>query len=123
MTGEQAFELEFPASVDYLVTARLFVAGAAAELGCGEEVADDLRLAVSEAAGSLLGSGGPITVTVSGADAKVAVAVRAPGLPAAGEAPQELVLGLELVRALLGQVTVQTTAGETEIAFSAGCAE
>lgn len=120
MTAPRAFSLEVPARADYLVMARLFVAAAAEELGSSIRCADDLRLAVSEAAGSLLPGGGAITIHVTGADDdRVAVAVRGAGKPAEPEAPADLSLGLELVRGLLGEVAVTTGDLATEIRFSA----
>ncbi len=113
------FTLEVPADSDYLTMARLFVAAAAEEVGCATDTADDLRLAVSEAAGALLDGGGPITVAVSAAGAGADVAVRGPGRPAGDAGVGNLVLGLELAGALLGGVTIDETDGGTVIGFSA----
>ncbi len=113
------FTLEVPAESGYLTMARLFVAAAAEELGCSGDTADDLRLAVSEAAGSLLHGGGPITVAVSAAEPGAAVAVRGPGRPAGDAGVGNLVLGLELAGALLGGVTVDENDGGTVIGFQA----
>lgn len=113
------FTLELPADADYLTMARLFVAAAAEEFGCGSDAGDDLRLAVSEAVGSLLGGGGPISVAVSPGQPGAAVEVRGPGMPAGDEGVGHLVLGLELADALLGGVTVDETAAGSVIGFSA----
>lgn len=118
MTAAPAFTLEVPASPDYLVMARLFVAAAAEELGAGPAAADDLRLAVSEAAGSLIPGGGTVTVSVGDAAPGVAVRVAGTGDPQEPAAPGELALGLELVRGLLGEVTVTADGDRTEIRFS-----
>ncbi len=113
------FTLELPADSDYLTMARLFVAAAAEELGCDGDTADDLRLAVSEAAGSLLGGGGPITVAVTEDEPGAALAVQGPGRPAGGAGAADLVLGLELAGALLGGVTIDETDAGTIIGFHA----
>ncbi len=113
------FALEVPADSDYLTMARLFVGAAAEELGCGGDTADDLRLAVSEAAGALIDGGGPITVALSAEDAGAAVAVRGPGRPVGDAGVGNLVLGLELAGALLGGVTIDESESGTVIGFSA----
>lgn len=46
---EDLFRLEFSADPELISTARLFAAAAARYFGCGEEVVQDVKIAVSEA--------------------------------------------------------------------------
>lgn len=114
-----SYALQTPADPDLLTTARLFVASAARLLGCDDEALEDLKLATSEAASSLMGAGGPIRTTVTAEASRIRVAVFGPGEIAASD-PSELVLGLELARALLGDLTVAAVDGGTEITFGVG---
>jgi anti-sigma regulatory factor (Ser/Thr protein kinase) len=60
--------LEIPADAAYAVTARLFVAAAARDLGVPEEIAEDLRLAASELVANAVEAGrpGPIRLALHG---------------------------------------------------------
>jgi anti-sigma regulatory factor (Ser/Thr protein kinase) len=52
----EAFTIELPAEPAYVATARMFAASLARQVGVGEEVLDDLKLAVSEACARALTS-------------------------------------------------------------------
>ncbi len=113
------FALETPADPELLTTTRLFVASAVRLLGWEGDAVEDLKLATSEAASSLMGSGGPLRTTIVGDDAHVRVAVFGAGRPAEAEAGS-LVVGLELARAIVGGLSVAERDGGTEIAFEVG---
>ncbi len=119
--GARSFALELPAGSDHLTLARLFVGAAAIELGCPEESAEDLKLAASEAAGALAGGSELLRLTVAGADGTLRLAVAGAGTPALEAVDGDLVLGLELARALLGDMTVTNGAAGTEISFVVDC--
>ncbi len=117
----RSFALELPAGSGHLTLARLFVGAAAIELGCAEESAEDLKLAASEAAAALAAGSGLLRLTVSGADGVLRLAVAGAGTPALEAVDGHLVLGLELARELLGDMTVTNGADGTEISFLVDC--
>jgi anti-sigma regulatory factor (Ser/Thr protein kinase) len=83
----EAMTLEIPVDPAYAVTARLFVATAARDLGLSDGSVDDLRLAVSELVANAVEAdeSGPITLTVTTEDR--ALFVRATGVGPIGDEP------------------------------------
>jgi anti-sigma regulatory factor (Ser/Thr protein kinase) len=79
--------LEIPVDPAYAVTARLFVATAARDLGLRDGSVDDLRLAVSELVANAVETGepGPIALTV--ATEAGGLLVLATGVGPIGDAP------------------------------------
>lgn len=114
----RTFTLETPAEPDYLPTVRLFVAAAALNCGCDPGVLDDLKLGATEAVTSLLPTGGSIQTSVSCTEATVEVAVSGPG-PLTDRNETDLVLGLELARAVLGDLEVTSGPNGTTLVFRA----
>lgn len=114
----RTFTLETPADPGYLPTVRLFVAAAARSCGTDPDALDDLKLGTTEAVTSLLSTGGSIRTSVSCQDAGVEVAVSGPG-PLIDGNDTDLVLGLELARAVLGELDVTSGPAGTTLVFRA----
>ena len=74
--------LEIPADAAYAVTARLFVAAAARELGVANGTAEDLRLAASELVANAVevDEPGPIRLTLRADDAGIHLEATGVGL-------------------------------------------
>jgi anti-sigma regulatory factor (Ser/Thr protein kinase) len=87
MTGQSdlgggAVRLQIPAHPDQLGTARLFGAASARQFGADDEVAEDLRLAVSEACAMVLQSAGdPAALMVTLTPGSVGIHVSVVSIP------------------------------------------
>jgi serine/threonine-protein kinase RsbW len=118
--------LTMPARAEYLILARLALAGIAREVAMSEEALADLKLAVTEACGNAVrhaypveGLGEPGTVRVVyevGADAiEITVEDEGTGVeleelpddPLSGEDPAESGMGLAIIRAVMDELVVR----------------
>jgi serine/threonine-protein kinase RsbW len=125
--SEQIVRLSFPAKADYLLLARLALAGLARRVPLGEEGLADLKLAVTEACGNVVrhayapGEGSVGVVFVIG-DEKVEMIVEDQGTGLAtadvervlenGEPPEDLApfeggMGMAIIRAVVDELDVQ----------------
>jgi serine/threonine-protein kinase RsbW len=130
VVGVDTVRLTMPARAEYLILARLALAGIAREVAMSETALADLKLAVTEACGNAVrhaypsdGEGDPGTVRVVyevGADAiEVTVedegtGVELEGLPAdplAEEDPAESGMGLAIIRAVMDELVVKERPG------------
>jgi serine/threonine-protein kinase RsbW len=112
-------DLTFPARADYLLLARLVLAGIARAYPLEEELLADLKLAVTEACGNAVrhayeGGDGPVTVrySVSADRLRIVVADEGDGvqLPAVDEwtmpAHLEGGMGMAIIRAVVDEVEI-----------------
>lgn len=117
--AESAIRLCFPARAEYLLLARLAVAGVARELALGQEEIADLKLAVTEACGNAVrhaypaGEVGEVELDlVPGPDRlELVVEDRGPGiqLPLAAEPPEPTErggMGLAIMRRVVDEFEV-----------------
>jgi serine/threonine-protein kinase RsbW len=119
VTSEAVVRLTFPAKADYLLLARLALAGLGRTIPVDEDVLADLKLAVTEACGNVVrhayGPGeGPVGVAfVVGAD-RLEMIVEdqgsgIEGLPAdepIGPEPLESGMGIAIMRAVVDELDV-----------------
>ena len=128
--SETIVRLSFPAKADYLLLARLALAGVARSLPVGPELLADLKLAVTEACGNAVrhaysereGSVGVAFVVahdrlemiVEDEGAGIAVAVEELVPETAVEAPPEPVdggMGMAIIRAIVDELDVRDGSG------------
>ena len=120
----QDFHLRLAPEPSLIVTARLFASGLARLSGCGEELIEDVKLAVSEACAVALSvrealdslvvdarrDGQRLTFEVGPAPADPSTVHDGQAAPLPG--------GLDLVRLVFDDARVTTSAGESMISFS-----
>lgn len=117
MTAE-AIRLRFPARAEYLLLARLAVAGVARRMPLGRKDVADLKLAVTEACSNVVrhayadGSGGEIELELVVADDRLVLVVEDHGagiaLPVPEVAPSELGgMGLPIIRAVVDELEIR----------------
>jgi serine/threonine-protein kinase RsbW len=130
VVSRETVRLTMPARAEYLILARLALAGIAREVAMSEAVLADLKLAVTEACGNAVrhaypagGGGEPGTVNVVyeiGADAiEITVEDEGSGVafedlpadPLAEEDPAESGMGLAIIRAVMDELVVKPRAG------------
>lgn len=119
--SESVVHLRFPAKPDYLLLARLTLAGIARELPLGDEVLADLKLALTEACGNVVrhaytGSDGDVSVAFTIDDSRILMTVRDDGdgirAPDAidetpVEGPLEGGMGMSIIRAIVDELAVE----------------
>jgi anti-sigma regulatory factor (Ser/Thr protein kinase) len=115
-----ASTLELASDPALLATARLFAAAAARAAGCQDEVAEDVRLAVSEAcAGAMRRAGNgdaTVTVQIRPTERSVEVTVSSAATsPPGGAGPDDI----DLVTALFPDAVEVERDGRAELRFSA----
>lgn len=116
---EHVVKLSFPAKADYLLLARLALAGLARSVPVDEETLADLKLAVTEACGNVVrhayGAGeGTVTVAFVVADDRLDMVVEDEGsgivLPQQEEPelvePLEGGMGMAIIRAVIDELEV-----------------
>ena len=119
MTNDPVVRLTFPAKADYLLLARLAVAGVGRTLPVGEDVLADLKLAVTEACGNVVrhaygADGGPVGVAfVMGSDRlEMIVEDQGSGMDRLledepiGPEPLESGMGIAIIRAVVDELDV-----------------
>lgn len=122
MTADPVVRLTFPAKADYLLLARLALAGLARSLPLGDEELADLKLAVTEACGNAVrhaydgedGSVGVAFVVGSGSLEMIVedqgTGIAPPGNDGAGEPDPESFeggMGMSIIRAIVDDVDVR----------------
>jgi serine/threonine-protein kinase RsbW len=122
--SEPVVQLTFPARAEYLILARLALAGIARAVPIGDETLADLKLAVTEACGNAVrhayaaadGSdhGGVVRVTIDarGDTLSITVEDEGIGLPAdggadGGEEPPESGMGLAIIEAIADELEIR----------------
>jgi serine/threonine-protein kinase RsbW len=126
VANEGVVRLTMPARAEYLILARLALAGIARQVAMSEAVLADLKLAVTEACGNAVRhayatDGGTVRVVYEvGPDAiEITVEDDGPGLavddlpqdPFAGEDPAESGMGLAIIRAVTDELAVMPRPG------------
>ena len=118
--SESVVQLSFPAKPDYLLLARLALAGVARTLELEDEEVADLKLAVTEAVANAVrhaypeDSAGRVTVELTAAAGRLEIAVSDQGrglrdaevLQADGRGRGESGMGLSIIRAIADEVDV-----------------
>ncbi len=121
---DRVVRLTFPAKAEYLLLARLALAGLARELRLGDELVADLKLAVTEACGNAVrhaypgGVDGDVSVVFTIDDSRLLVTVEdtgdgihAPDSPADEAAelagPLESGMGMPIIRAIVDELAVE----------------
>lgn len=112
-------ELRFPALAEYLILARLALAGIARTVPMDDELLADLKLAVTEACGNAVrhAYGDPareqVSVRFSVVDDRleIQVADTGDGMPAGRDGepprtPQESGMGMAIIQAIMDEVTI-----------------
>jgi anti-sigma regulatory factor (Ser/Thr protein kinase) len=115
-----ASTLELANDPALLATARLFAASAARAAGCREEVAEDVRLAVSEACAAAMrlvpAGDAHVTIRLELSDDALRVTVSGDaGSPADAGGPDDV----DLVKALFPDAAEARAGGRSELHFSA----
>ena len=119
--SDAVVRLSFPAKSDYLLLARLALAGLARDLPVGDEVLADLKLAVTEACGNAVrhayadGAGDVlVSYVVSDGELEMIVEDQGSGLEASERrrsgqppAPMEGGMGMSIIRAVVDELDVQ----------------
>jgi serine/threonine-protein kinase RsbW len=126
--NETVVALRFPAKPDYLLLARLALAGVARSLPLGAEELADLKLAVTEACGNAVrhayggGEGGSVGVEFVVADGRLDMIVEDEGAGLEVPLPEELVdsgpltqpieggMGMAIIRAIVDELDVRSGA-------------
>lgn len=116
---ERVVQLSFPAKADYLLVARLALAGLARQLPMDEELLADLKLAVTEACGNAVrhayvdGEDGPVLVSfvVRGERLDVIVEDQGTGMQPAiadqvAEPSLESGMGMTIIEAIVDELDV-----------------
>jgi serine/threonine-protein kinase RsbW len=126
VVADGTVRLTMPARAEYLILARLALAGIAREVAMSESSLADLKLAVTEACGNAVrhaysADGGTVRVVyVVGPDAiEITVEDDGPGVaieeipddPFADEDPAESGMGLAIIRAVMDELVVKQGAG------------
>ena len=131
MTGGERFTLDVPADPAYVGTARMFASTLARQFEVGDEVVEDLKLAVSEACSRALAAADAdhISVRAGRHDLRLVFEIEQGELPveqAPTDTPtpsaQELAAGLslELVSALFQDAEVTAGSAGPVLRFSVG---
>jgi serine/threonine-protein kinase RsbW len=119
-----AIRLRFPAKPEYLLVARLAVAGVAQRMALGRREVADLKLAVTEACSNVVRHayaglpGGEIELDLVVADDRLELVVEDHGtgitLPTPDVAPSELGgMGLPIIRAVVDELEIRPSADGT----------
>lgn len=121
MTGP-VVRLSFPARAEYLILARLALAGVARARPIDDETLADLKLAVTEACGNAVrhayaAEPGVVRVTIDASDAAIVITVEDDGVGFAAEAATsnghddhgESGMGLAIIRAIADELDVERT--------------
>jgi serine/threonine-protein kinase RsbW len=114
--------ISFPAKADYLLLARLVLAGIARDVEVSDELLADLKLAVTEACGNSVrhaypGGDGDVTVayTLEGETLEMVVEDRGVGVAAtdelAGRAELDGGMGMSIIRTIVDDLAVEPGAG------------
>jgi serine/threonine-protein kinase RsbW len=114
--------ISFPAKADYLLLARLVLAGIARDVEVSDELLADLKLAVTEACGNSVrhaypGGDGDVTVayTLEGETLEMVVEDRGIGVAAtqepAGRAELDGGMGMSIIRTIVDDVAVEPGSG------------
>lgn len=113
--------LDMPARSEYLILARLALAGIARDVPMSETVLADLKLAVTEACGNAVqhaGAGGHgvirLRFDVDPGEIRIEVEDEGGGLtdaPAPPEQPAESGMGLAIIRAIVDELEIASVAG------------
>jgi serine/threonine-protein kinase RsbW len=126
VVADGTVRLTMPARAEYLILARLALAGIAREVAMSEAALADLKLAVTEACGNAVrhaysADGGTVRVVyVVGPDAiEITVEDDGPGVaieeipddPFADEDPVESGMGLAIIRAVMDELVVKPGTG------------
>jgi serine/threonine-protein kinase RsbW len=126
VANEGVVRLTMPARAEYLILARLALAGIARQVAMSEAVLADLKLAVTEACGNAVrhaypAEGGTVRVVYEVGPHAIEITVEddGPGLavddlpedPFAGEDPAESGMGLAIIRAVTDELAVTPRPG------------
>jgi serine/threonine-protein kinase RsbW len=114
--------ISFPAKADYLLLARLALAGIARDVDVSDELLADLKLAVTEACGNSVrhaypGGDGDVSVAyaLEGETLEMVVEDRGIGVAAtdelAGRAELDGGMGMSIIRTIVDDVAVEVGAG------------
>ena len=120
--SDPVVRLRFPAKAEYLVLARLALAGIARKVPMGEEVLADLKLAVTEACGNAVRHAyqegeGNVTVSFLVDSDRLDVIVEDEGaglslaIPAPAREPHEGGMGMAIIRAVVDGLEVRDGTG------------
>lgn len=110
-------ELTFPAAPDHVRTARMLAARVARDEGAGDDLVEDVRLAVGEACALSVGDAEQLEITLnSGVDA-LSVTVRRLGVGASG-APLLSEDAKQLSRVLLQALAPQLTESDDRLVLT-----
>ena len=126
--SEHTVTLVMPARSEYLILARLALAGIARGVPIGEEVLSDLKLAVTEACGNAVAHAyretpGTVEVRYVVDDGSISIEVRdqgdreTPALPSGmpgleGDLPPESGMGLAIVQAIVDELEIEAVDGK-----------
>lgn len=125
------FTLTVPARSDLVVTMRVFASAVARHFQLGDELVEDVKLAVSEACTGPVeaGAGGALSLAIAGDGSGIACEITSSAWTAAartdaGDLPEGVDAGvldrLQLVRALFGDAERSEAGGEVRVRFSTG---
>ena len=118
----EVVRISFPAKADYLLLARLALAGIARDVDVSDELLADLKLAVTEACGNSVrhaypGGDGDVSVAyaLEGETLEMVVEDRGVGVAAtdasAGRAELDGGMGMSIIRTIVDDVAVEAGAG------------
>lgn len=121
MSADDTIVLEIPADAAHLVTARVFAAALGRQTGVAEDRIIGLQLAISDIATWLLGAASPegsIAIRAKLTERRIGVEIQPIGFPMPAEEtvyadqiaelPGDTVWGLDLVRALIEDLAVNS---------------
>jgi len=130
---DSVVRLSFPARAEYLILARLALAGVARAVAIEDEVLADLKLAVTEACGNAVrhayagrGTDGPVRVTIEARDGVIAITVEDdgvgvshPGQDSTAGVEREDGMGLAIIGAIADELEVRRSgpAGGTVVSL------
>jgi len=113
----EVVRLSFPARPDYLLLARLALAGIAREAAISDELLADLKLAVTEACGNSVRHAYPagdgevsVAFTVEGEDIEMVVEDQGVGITPSGDAVEQVGrdggMGMSIIRAIVDDLAI-----------------
>jgi serine/threonine-protein kinase RsbW len=113
--------ISFPAKADYLLLARLALAGVARDVEVSDELLADLKLAVTEACGNSVrhaypGGDGDVTVAYALEGETLEMVVEDRGIGVAAQEPAERAeldggMGMSIIRTIVDDLAVEPGAG------------